>query len=214
MNDTLKDAIALTIMTAVLLLGASIYFFTLYLAYLTSFGSLLLTLFIPDLGQLFWLWIVWGTNRRLLQLVHDRVPGLAWSGRSEFGRSGKDLNRRAMISREALLDKDHDRFWASCGGDCGRLRRPRAGVPVTPSSLEACRAALGLAAAVTPPLNGMLLSSEPFCVHELFGLPDHIDQAGAAQGAGAGADVAPRRSPTHLESNVTAGRRRSRSEDL
>ena len=50
----------------------------------------------------------------------------------------------------------------------------------------------------------MLLSSEPFCVHELFGLPDHIDQAGAAQGAGAGADVAPRRSPTRLESNVTA----------
>ena len=151
MNDTLKAAIALTIMTAVLLLGAGIYFFTLYLAYLTSFGSLLLTLFIPVLGQLFWLWIVWGTNRRLLQLVHDRVPGLAWSGRSESGRSGKDLNRRAMISREALLDKDHDRFWASCGGDCGRFRRPRAGVPVTPSSMEACRAALGLAAAVTPP---------------------------------------------------------------
>src|ERR1700730_7592224 len=50
----------------------------------------------------------------------------------------------------------------------------------------------------------MLLSSEPFCVHELFGLPDHIDQAGAAQGAGAGADVAPPRSPTRLESNVTA----------
>lgn len=49
MNDTLKDAIALTIMTAVLLLGAGIYFFTLYLAYLTSFGSLLLTLFIPVL---------------------------------------------------------------------------------------------------------------------------------------------------------------------
>ena len=62
MNDTLKDAIALTIMTAVLLLGAGIYFFTLYLAYLTSFGSLLLTLFIPVLGQLYWLWIVWGTT--------------------------------------------------------------------------------------------------------------------------------------------------------
>src|SRR5580704_15341691 len=62
MNDTLKGAIALTIMTAVLLLGAGIYFFTLYLAYLTSFGSLLLTLFIPVLGQLYWLWIVWGTT--------------------------------------------------------------------------------------------------------------------------------------------------------
>ena len=61
MNDTLKDAIALTTMTAVLLLGAGIYFFTLYLAYLTSFGSLLLTLF-PVLGQLYWLWIVWGTT--------------------------------------------------------------------------------------------------------------------------------------------------------
>ena len=92
-----------------------------------------------------------GNNRRLLQLVHDRVPGLAWSGRSESGRSGKDSNRRAMISREALLDKDHDRFWASCSGGCGRLRRPRAGVPVTPSSMEAWRAALGLAAASTPP---------------------------------------------------------------
>jgi hypothetical protein len=62
MNDTLKGAIALTIMTAVLLLAAGIYFFTLYLAYLTSFGSLLLTLFIPALGQLYWLWIVWGTT--------------------------------------------------------------------------------------------------------------------------------------------------------
>src|SRR5580700_996624 len=31
------------------------------IAYLTSFGSLLLTLF-PVLGQLYWLWIVWGTT--------------------------------------------------------------------------------------------------------------------------------------------------------
>jgi DNA-binding HxlR family transcriptional regulator len=79
-NDTLKDAIALTIMTAVLLLGAGIYFFTLYLAYLTSFGSLLLTLFIPVLGQLFWLWIVWGTNRRSSTGSRSRAWfGLVWS---------------------------------------------------------------------------------------------------------------------------------------
>jgi hypothetical protein len=61
MNDTLNGGVARTIMTAVLLLAAGIYFFTLYLAYLTSFGSLLLTLF-PVLGQLYWLWIVWGTT--------------------------------------------------------------------------------------------------------------------------------------------------------
>jgi hypothetical protein len=94
-----------------------------------------------------------GNNRRLLQLVHDRVPGLAWSGRSdsESGRSGQRLERRAMISFEALLDKDHDRFWASCGGACWRVRRLHAGVPVAPASMEAWRAVLGLAAAVTPP---------------------------------------------------------------
>ena len=62
MNDKLKGAIEFATMTAICLLGAGIYIFTLYLAYLTSFGSLLLTLFIPFLGQLYWLWIVWGTT--------------------------------------------------------------------------------------------------------------------------------------------------------
>ncbi len=149
MNDTLKGAVALTIMTAVLLLAAGIYFFTLYLAYLTSFGSLLLTLF-PVLGQLYWLWIVWGTTGVFFNWF--TIACLVWLGLVALSLAvlAKTSNRRAMISREALLDKDHDRFWASCGGDCGRLR-PRAGVPVTPASMETWRAALGLAAAVTPP---------------------------------------------------------------
>ena len=124
MNNTLKGAIALTIMTAVLLLGAGIYFFTLYLAYLTSFGSLLLALFIPVLGQLYWLWIVWGTTGVFFNWF--TIACLVWLGLVVgLAVLAKTSNRRAMISREALLDKDHDRFWAlaaAIAGDCGRAR--------------------------------------------------------------------------------------------
>jgi hypothetical protein len=80
MNDTLKSAVEFTTMTAIWLLGAGIYFFTLYLAYLTSFGSLLLTLFIPFLGQLYWLWIVWGTTGVFFNGSRSRAWfGLVWS---------------------------------------------------------------------------------------------------------------------------------------
>ena len=42
-------------------LGAwfGIYFFCLYLAYLTSFAAILLTFFFPFFGQLYWIWAVW-----------------------------------------------------------------------------------------------------------------------------------------------------------
>jgi hypothetical protein len=39
--------------------GVGIYLFTLYLAYLTSFPSLLLTMFFPVLSQIYWIWMIW-----------------------------------------------------------------------------------------------------------------------------------------------------------
>jgi len=45
---------------ALSLLSLGIYFFTLYLAYLTSFQALLGAMFFPVLAQLYWIWILWG----------------------------------------------------------------------------------------------------------------------------------------------------------
>ncbi len=78
MNDTLKGAAAFTSMMAMWLLGAGIYIFTPYLAYLTSFGSLLLTLFIPFFGQLYWLWIVWGITGVFFNWL--TIACLVWLG--------------------------------------------------------------------------------------------------------------------------------------
>ena len=44
------------------ILGVIIYFFTLYLAYLTSFVAILLTFFFPFIGQLYWLWAYWNAT--------------------------------------------------------------------------------------------------------------------------------------------------------
>jgi hypothetical protein len=43
-------------------LGVAIYLFTLYLAYLTSFPSLIFTLFFPFIGQLVWIYLLWSAT--------------------------------------------------------------------------------------------------------------------------------------------------------
>lgn len=43
-------------------LSLGIYLFTLYLAYLTSFLAMILTLMFPFIGQIYWLWFVWGAT--------------------------------------------------------------------------------------------------------------------------------------------------------
>lgn len=42
------------------LLSVGIYLLTLYIAYRTGFVAMLLTLIFPVVGQLVWLWVVWG----------------------------------------------------------------------------------------------------------------------------------------------------------
>lgn len=44
------------------LLGIGIYLLTLYFAYRTGFVPMLLTLIFPMIGQVVWLWIIWGTT--------------------------------------------------------------------------------------------------------------------------------------------------------
>jgi hypothetical protein len=44
---------------AVWVLTPCIWFFTIYLAYLTSFRALLASLFLPFLAQLYWIWVLW-----------------------------------------------------------------------------------------------------------------------------------------------------------
>jgi hypothetical protein len=57
------------------LLGIGIYLFTLYLAYLTSFPSLLLTLFFPVLAQLYWIWALWTATGVFFNLLTQLCLG-------------------------------------------------------------------------------------------------------------------------------------------
>jgi hypothetical protein len=50
------------------LLSVSIFLFTLYLAYLTSFPALLAALFLPVIAQLYWIWALWSATGTLLNL--------------------------------------------------------------------------------------------------------------------------------------------------
>jgi hypothetical protein len=68
-KSTVFGVIAVICMIATWLLGAGIYLFTLYLAYLTSFFSLLLTLTFPVIGQLVWIWILWGATGVFFNLL-------------------------------------------------------------------------------------------------------------------------------------------------
>jgi hypothetical protein len=58
------------------LLGFGIYIFTLYLAYSTSFISLLGTLIFPFFSQLFWVWAIWSATGVFFNLL--TLLCLAW----------------------------------------------------------------------------------------------------------------------------------------
>ena len=58
------------------LLGAGIYLFTLYIAYLTGFVPMLLTLAFPVLGQIYWIIAIWTSTGVFLNLL--TVLCIAW----------------------------------------------------------------------------------------------------------------------------------------
>jgi hypothetical protein len=66
---TLLGWIAVLCVIGLWLLRIGIYLFTLYLAYLTSFPSLLLTLFFPFFAQLYWIWALWSATGVFLNLL-------------------------------------------------------------------------------------------------------------------------------------------------
>jgi hypothetical protein len=49
--------------------GIGIYLFTLYLAYLTSLTSLLLTMFFPVFGQIYWILMIWHSTGVFFHLL-------------------------------------------------------------------------------------------------------------------------------------------------
>jgi hypothetical protein len=69
MRTALLDWVAGLCAIGLCLLGLGIYLFTLYLAYLTSFPSLLMTLFFPFLAQLYWIWALWSATGVFFNLL-------------------------------------------------------------------------------------------------------------------------------------------------
>jgi hypothetical protein len=68
---------------ALWLLGLGIYIFCLYLAYLTSFVAILLTLIFPVLGQLYWIWAVWMATGVFFNPL--TIACLTWLGLAVLG---------------------------------------------------------------------------------------------------------------------------------
>jgi len=56
---------------ALWLLGAGIYLLTLYFAYLSTFPSLLFTLFFPFLAQLVWIYWIWNATGVFFNILTD-----------------------------------------------------------------------------------------------------------------------------------------------
>ena len=58
------------------ILSVAIYLLTLYLAYLSSIVALVLTFFLPILGQLYWIWSLWSETGVFLTPL--AVMCIAW----------------------------------------------------------------------------------------------------------------------------------------
>ena len=65
------------------LLSLGIYIFCLYLAYLTSFVAVLLTLIFPFIGQAYWIWAVWTATGVFFNPL--TIACLIWLGLAAFG---------------------------------------------------------------------------------------------------------------------------------
>jgi hypothetical protein len=63
---------------ALWVLGAGIYLLTLYFAYLSSFPSLLFTLFFPFLAQLVWIYWIWSATGVFFNIL--TILCLSWVG--------------------------------------------------------------------------------------------------------------------------------------
>ena len=56
-------------MSALWILGAVIHLLTLYFAYLSSFPTVLASLFFPFLAQLYWIWEIWSDTGIFFNLL-------------------------------------------------------------------------------------------------------------------------------------------------
>jgi hypothetical protein len=71
----LLGVIAVLCSISLWLLGLGIYLFTLYLAYLTSFPSLVMTLVFPFFAQLYWIWALWSATGVFFNLLTQLCLG-------------------------------------------------------------------------------------------------------------------------------------------